>query len=71
MSHAVSNQTTPTSQPVTSRRWLGVVFALLAVFLWGSNAVIARHLALEGVSMSVVAFLRVAVGSVVLGGWLA
>ncbi|HEX2951655.1 MAG TPA: DMT family transporter, partial [Armatimonadota bacterium] len=47
------------------------VFALLAVFLWGSNAVIARHLALEGVSMSVVAFLRVAVGSVVLGGWLA
>jgi IclR family pca regulon transcriptional regulator len=42
----------------------GMLPALAAVFLWGSNAVIARHLALEGVSMSVVAFLRVVVARV-------
>ncbi len=49
----------------------GLLPALAAVFLWGSNAVIARHLALEGVSMSVVAFLRVAIGGAALTLWLA
>lgn len=49
----------------------GLLPALGAVVLWGSNAVIARHLALEGVSMSVVAFLRVAIGGMALALWVA
>ncbi len=47
----------------------GIFLAMAAVFLWGSNAVIARYLALEGVSMSVLAFLRVAIGGAVLAVW--
>jgi len=45
--------------------------ALGAVLLWGSNAVIGRHLAQAGVSMIVVAFLRVAIGALGLLAWLA
>ncbi len=48
---------------------VGIISSLVAVLLWGSTAVIARHLALQGVSMSVLAFLRVAIGGVVLGCW--
>jgi drug/metabolite transporter (DMT)-like permease len=44
------------------RAALGVLLALGAVFLWGTNAVIARHLSLEGVSMTAVAFLRTLIG---------
>lgn len=47
----------------------GVTMALISVFFWGSNAVIIRHLVLDGVSMSVVAFLRVAIGGVVVTAW--
>lgn len=48
---------------------LGLLLALAAVSLWGTNAVIARHLALEGVSMTVVAFLRTLIGGLALGLW--
>lgn len=48
--------------PLRRRVAFGVTLALVSVLFWGSNAVIIRHLALEGVSMSVVAFLRVAIG---------
>ena len=47
----------------------GVLLALAAVGLWGSNAVIIRHLSLEGVSMTVVAFLHTLIGGLVLGLW--
>ncbi|MBF0244204.1 MAG: DMT family transporter [Planctomycetes bacterium] len=50
---------------------LGVLLALAAVILWGSNAVIVRHLAVDGVSMTVVAFLRTAIGGLALGLWVA
>jgi drug/metabolite transporter (DMT)-like permease len=49
----------------------GLLPALGAVILWGSNAVIARHLSLEGVSMTAVAFLRTIIGGLVLGIWIA
>lgn len=52
------------------RAALGVLLALGAVFLWGTNAVIARHLSLEGVSMTAVAFLRTLIGGLVLGLWI-
>jgi drug/metabolite transporter (DMT)-like permease len=51
------------------RAALGVLLALGAVFLWGTNAVIARHLSLEGVSMTAVAFLRTLIGGLALGLW--
>lgn len=66
-----ASQPAPMSRAAAERPVLGVVLALVAVALWGSTAVIARHLALEGVSMTVVAFLRVAIGGTVLGCWLA
>lgn len=52
------------------RATLGVLLALAAVLLWGSNAVIIRHLSLEGVSMTAVAFLRTLIGGLVLGLWM-
>jgi drug/metabolite transporter (DMT)-like permease len=63
-----SMQRTP---PPPTRPLLGLLLALGAVVLWGSNAVIARHLALEGVSMTALAFLRVAIGGIALGLWVA
>lgn len=60
----------PLVAPFVRRPFIGILFALGAVLLWGSNAVIARFLAQQGVSMSAVAFLRVAIGGGVLGLWM-
>jgi len=65
-SNVSENHELSTHQPI-----IGILFALGAVILWGSNAVIARHLALEGVTMATVALLRVAIGGGILGLWLA
>ncbi len=45
---------------------LSIACALTSVLFWGSTAVIVRHMAILGVSTSVIAFVRCAVGGTVL-----
>lgn len=67
VSHHVATDQSSLSPQQPQRVLPGILLAGGSTLLWGSTAVIVRGLAIEGVSMPAVAFLRVLVGGCVLG----